>query len=817
MIGAAAARNFGAAFQSVDPEAGFVDELEPGEYHTEPETEPEVTDVVFGGRIQQCHDDELMHKARKKLKKLFRVIDSDGNNYLDREEFREAIETGVSVGFDYGSEVENKIQISDSDFNLLFRTVNTTNDGVVDFKELWEFLKPRNVQKAATVSKHGDLFNLFKFKFLKALSHTTAEDCKNPNQRIASRFKLRYKIAVPSTEVGEFENKLIGGVDGSGLYVGQDMHRSASDIPTGSILLTVGGQDINNLKSQDIRNLIHYTEDNENCVCVFKNPMSLTANQRKNIPKEVWVVLSAQERGNLIIEEERQRDIERDDGPFVKELYPPGHNRHTPDKRKRPFAYRLHRTMEDETYSSVSLVITVIVMTMILVSTFAYILETIPPLEGQKELWDRIEQVVSVAFTLEYLLRIMSCKNKWVYFWDGMNMVDFLAFVPFWIELVTKSEGSAQLRVIRVIRLARIIRLMKSPTFSTYLLILENTFRSSFSSLGLLVTILTLEIIVCGSLAYVAERGNPTTIGDCADWDEEPELNCTSDGVTLNNTKNLGIQSSNDDCLIACEDAVEVGCCEYDQWYMTCLMYNADFDDQYIKQDILSKIVPRYYSTMCDTKEVVVRNDDIESPFCSIPAAMWWCVVTMTTVGYGDMYPISTGGRCIGILTMFSGLLVIALPVIIIGKDFENANTDQLRKNNRKQSSLNALARLKNDRKGTVEEFFKEVNDFFKTQFAKQQEANSSTYEYQAVSFTHDDESSFYEAGFSSKHQIEAILRCKRGFVYLPNYLHIPPPHANGYKSIPMYSSFSLWHTYGQLLRKSKANKQHMLMGSHRY
>jgi len=188
----------------------------------------------------------------------------------------------------------------------------------------------------------------------------------------------------------------------------------------------------------------------------------------------------------------------------------------------------------------------------------------------------------------------------------------------------------------------------------------------------------------------------------------------------------------------------------------------------------------------------------------------------MTTVGYGDISPMETGGRLIGILTMFSGLLVIALPVIIIGKDFENANTDQIRKNNRKQSSLSALAKLKNDRRGTVEEFFKEVNDFFRTQFNKQQEANTSSYEYQAVFFSHDDESSFYEAGFSNKYQIEAILKCRRGFVYLPNYLHIPPPHASGYKAIPMFSSFSLWHTYGQLLRKSKGQKGNML-GESRY
>jgi len=809
MIGAAAARNFGQAFQNVDPDAGFVDELEPGEYALEPEPEAEASDFVFGGNIQKCNDDELLHKARKKLKKLFQVIDSDGNNYLDREELREAIETSVSVGFDYGSEIQNMIKIGDTEFNLLFKTVNTTNDGVVDFKELWEFLKPRSVQKAATISQHGDLFNLFKFKFLKALSHTVTKDCKYPNQRIASRFKLRYKVAVPSSELGEFERKLIGGVDGCGLYVGQDMHKSASDIPTGSILLAVGGKEIDILNSQEIRNLIHYTEDHENCICVFKNPMSLTATQRKNIPKEVWEYLSAEDRKGLIEGEERRRIIDRDDGPFVKELYPPGHNRHTPDKRKKPYLYRLHRTMEDETYSSLSFLITILVMAMILVSTVAYILETIPPLEDDKEVWDTIEYVVSVAFTVEYFLRIISCKNKWAYFVDPLNVVDFLAFLPFYIEELTPFQGSGPIRVIRVIRLARIIRLMKSPTFSTYLLILENTARSSVSSLGLLVTILMLEIIVCGSLAYVAERGNPVIIGVCDEWETDTAvLNCSG------NTVDLNIQYSNDDCWLECEDYAAEGCCEYDQKYMTCLLYSPSFTGNYEKTTIRSHITPRFYSAMCVTKELVVRYDNLISPFSSIPAAMWWCVVTMTTVGYGDMYPINTWGRCIGILTMFSGLLVIALPVIIIGKDFENANTAQLRKNNRKQSSLNALARLKNDRKGTVEEFFKEVNDFFKTQFNKQQEANTSSYEYQAVSFTHDDESSFYEAGFSSKHQIEAILRCKRGFVYLPNYLHIPPPHANGYKAIPMYSRFSLWHTYGQLLRKSKSHQQHMLGGS---
>ncbi|CAJ1949378.1 unnamed protein product [Cylindrotheca closterium] len=53
------------------------------------------------------------------------------------------------------------------------------------------------------------------------------------------------------------------------------------------------------------------------------------------------------------------------------------------------------------------------------------------------------------------------------------------------------------------------------------------------------------------------------------------------------------------------------------------------------------------------------------SPFRSIPKAMWWFVVTATTVGYGDTYPTSTAGQCCAALAMLTGVLVIAFPVSI--------------------------------------------------------------------------------------------------------------------------------------------------------
>ena len=60
------------------------------------------------------------------------------------------------------------------------------------------------------------------------------------------------------------------------------------------------------------------------------------------------------------------------------------------------------------------------------------------------------------------------------------------------------------------------------------------------------------------------------------------------------------------------------------------------------------------------------ENEAQPEIFSSIPAAMWWAVATLTTVGYGDAYPITTGGKIFTSIITILGIGIIAIPTGLI-------------------------------------------------------------------------------------------------------------------------------------------------------
>ncbi|XP_033942164.1 voltage-gated potassium channel KCNC4 isoform X1 [Pseudochaenichthys georgianus] len=192
-----------------------------------------------------------------------------------------------------------------------------------------------------------------------------------------------------------------------------------------------------------------------------------------------------------------------------------------------------------------------------------------------------VEGICVVWFTFEFLVRVVCCPNKMVFIKNTLNIIDFVAILPFYLEMGLKGLSSKAandvLGFLRVVRFVRILRIFKLTRHFVGLRVLGHTLRASVNEFLLLIIFLALGVLIFATMIYYAER-----------------IGAQPDDPTGSN----------------------------------------------------------------------------HTHFKNIPISFWWAVVTMTTLGYGDMYPQTWLGMMVGALCALAGVLTIAMPVPVIVNNF---------------------------------------------------------------------------------------------------------------------------------------------------
>jgi voltage-gated potassium channel len=202
-----------------------------------------------------------------------------------------------------------------------------------------------------------------------------------------------------------------------------------------------------------------------------------------------------------------------------------------------------------------------ILLGIILLSVLLVMLETVQgfDIKYHKQLVF-LEWVITVFFSIEYVLRIISIKKPLKYVLSFYGIIDLIAILPMYLSFFV--SGTSIFTTIRALRLLRLFKILNHPQFSGQSVHLKESIVASRGKILVFMYFVLISCIVIGSVMYVVEGA--------------------------------------------------------------------------------------------------------EAGFTSIPTSIYWCIVTLTTVGYGDISPITPLGQFIASFVMIMGYGIIAVPTGIV-------------------------------------------------------------------------------------------------------------------------------------------------------
>ena len=177
----------------------------------------------------------------------------------------------------------------------------------------------------------------------------------------------------------------------------------------------------------------------------------------------------------------------------------------------------LYNVMESDA-GVCSLIYLTISSVMVLASVVTACIVTMPSVRasrdthGYQDLYFYIEFIMNIIFCIEYVLRLAASPKKFEFLTSGLNIIDLLAFLPFFIVLGTypsKIHEMTSLKIARIVRIVRIIRLStKSNTMGTVVNILQNCFLDILT----MCMYILLTSVFWASMVYYAEMAETNTL-----------------------------------------------------------------------------------------------------------------------------------------------------------------------------------------------------------------------------------------------------------------------------------------------------------------
>ena len=206
-------------------------------------------------------------------------------------------------------------------------------------------------------------------------------------------------------------------------------------------------------------------------------------------------------------------------------------------------------------------------LVLIFLSTFIVMMESVDIYDAKlHKLFVVLEIIITAFFTVEYVLRIITLRNKKAYIFSFFGIIDFLAILPFYLSLffpITKY-----FLILRMLRMLRIFRILNLMDFMNDGYFIVRALKHSSRKIYIFLLFLMIFSVIIGSMMFMVEG----------------------------------------------------------------------------------------------------HRDGFES----IPQSIYWAVVTVTTVGYGDVSPGTPLGKFLSILLMLAGYSIIAVPTGIVTAEMRN-------------------------------------------------------------------------------------------------------------------------------------------------